>query len=342
MTDHNAHQTSNHEQSERLNKTMTVNILNEVRQHLLNEHTLENQDLIQHALELDQACSLFSDESSRQMFKQEIAYLSLKHLAPAFAERLSPMSRNQWFAYMQKGRELIQNHSIPYLKIHDQSETISRDSILVETFVVKGYQYQDKIKIEPNEVFIDCGAYIGDTAIWAYQNQAAKVYSLEPCPMIWQTLQTNLAENNLPTDYYPLAVGKENAKLHFVFCEQNIAGAKLVSDAELPKIQEEIAHLPNYKFQIVDVNCVKLDDWFTQLNISPTYIKMDIEGGELDALIGCQETIKKLKPKLAICLYHKRQDMWQIPLYIHSLVPEYKFYCHKNLINSDFVMFATI
>lgn len=313
MTAQSAHNSQNTEQLELLNKTMTVHILNEVRQHLLNEYTQNNQDLIQHAFELDQACSLFSDEASRQMFKQEIAYLSLKNLAPAFAERLSPMSRNQWIAYMQKGQELIQNHSIPYLKIHDQAETISRDSILVETFVVKGYQYQDLVKIEPGEVFIDCGAYIGDTAIWAYQNQAAKVYSLEPCPMIWPTLQANLADNNLPTDYYPLAVGKENAKLHFVFCEQNIAGAKLVSDAELPKIKAEIAHLPNYKFQIIDVDCVKLDDWFSKLNISPTYIKMDIEGGELDALMGCKDTIKKLKPKLAICLYHKRQDMWQDP-----------------------------
>ena len=55
-------------------------------------------------------------------------------------------------------------------------------------------------------------------------------------------------------------------------------------------------------------------------------IKMDIEGAELDALYGAKNTIRKYKPLLAICVYHKREDMLTIPQYIKSIVPEYRFF----------------
>lgn len=57
-----------------------------------------------------------------------------------------------------------------------------------------------------------------------------------------------------------------------------------------------------------------------------TFIKMDIEGTELASLKGAAKTIRKYKPKLAICIYHKKEDLWEIQDYISRLVPEYKFY----------------
>uniref|UniRef100_UPI0025DD2048 FkbM family methyltransferase n=1 Tax=uncultured Succinivibrio sp. TaxID=540749 RepID=UPI0025DD2048 len=70
------------------------------------------------------------------------------------------------------------------------------------------------------------------------------------------------------------------------------------------------------------VKIVKLDDYFSE---SPTLIKMDIEGAELDSLKGASEIISKLKPKLAICIYHLPLDFYEIPKYLKALVPEYKF-----------------
>ena len=64
-----------------------------------------------------------------------------------------------------------------------------------------------------------------------------------------------------------------------------------------------------------------------------TFIKMDIEGAEPQALRGACNTIREQKPKLAICVYHDFRHLWEIPLYIKSLMPEYKIYLrhHTNL-----------
>jgi hypothetical protein len=65
------------------------------------------------------------------------------------------------------------------------------------------------------------------------------------------------------------------------------------------------------------VPCIKLDT----LKLSPTYIKMDIEGAEPEALWGARETLRRYKPVLAVCAYHADPHLWEIPLLLHLLVP---------------------
>ena len=71
------------------------------------------------------------------------------------------------------------------------------------------------------------------------------------------------------------------------------------------------------------IDVYKLD---TMINEEVTYIKMDIEGSEKEALIGAKTILLKYKPKLAICIYHRVEDLWKIPLLIKSLNPAYKIY----------------
>jgi hypothetical protein len=74
------------------------------------------------------------------------------------------------------------------------------------------------------------------------------------------------------------------------------------------------------------------------------FIKMDIEGSELEALKGAKNTIKNQKPRLAISVYHKPEDIFEIPLYLKELVPAYKFYLrHDCLVNlTETVLYAML
>ncbi|MGN0914862.1 MAG: FkbM family methyltransferase, partial [Succinivibrio sp.] len=75
----------------------------------------------------------------------------------------------------------------------------------------------------------------------------------------------------------------------------------------------------------VDLDLIKFFIWETRVDYKPTLIKMDIEGAELDSLKGASDIIRKYKPKLAICIYHMPLDFYEIPVFLKSLVPEYRF-----------------
>lgn len=60
-----------------------------------------------------------------------------------------------------------------------------------------------------------------------------------------------------------------------------------------------------------------------------TFIKMDIEGAELEALKGAENIIRRDRPKLAICVYHKGEDIVSIPEYLLTVNPSYRFYLRQ-------------
>jgi hypothetical protein len=87
---------------------------------------------------------------------------------------------------------------------------------------------------------------------------------------------------------------------------------------------------------------ITLDEWCRKNSVKPDFIKMDLEGMEIAALKGAQNIIKEFKPRLAVCLYHRLQDMWEIPILLKRIEPKYKFYCRKNSPYVEFVLYASI
>ena len=74
-----------------------------------------------------------------------------------------------------------------------------------------------------------------------------------------------------------------------------------------------------------------------------SFIKMDIEGAERGALRGAEQLIRRYRPDLAICVYHSISDLFEIPLYIHSIVPEYRLYLrHHTPVFCETVCYAVI
>jgi hypothetical protein len=72
-----------------------------------------------------------------------------------------------------------------------------------------------------------------------------------------------------------------------------------------------------------------------------TFIKMDIEGAELNAIHGCVSVITQHKPKLAISVYHKKEDIYIIPILLKQFLPSYRFYLrHYTDTAADTVLYA--
>ena len=63
------------------------------------------------------------------------------------------------------------------------------------------------------------------------------------------------------------------------------------------------------------------------------FIKMDIEGSELNALKGAKKTLERCKPALAVSVYHKKEDLITIPQFLKKIYPDAKFYLRKYLFN---------
>ena len=87
---------------------------------------------------------------------------------------------------------------------------------------------------------------------------------------------------------------------------------------------------------------VTIDETLTSLGLDRVdFIKMDIEGAELDALKGAEASIRNHRPKLAISLYHKPDDFDTIPRYLASLDLGYRFYLdHHTIYQNETVLFG--
>lgn len=301
-----------------------------------------NQDLISHNQDIIQILSLLGDEDSRQQYNQELAYLALSRVNGALAKIISPFSPARMDEIAKQLPGLMNQPDFPTFQVH-ASEVGFLTTMVATTFLIEQYRYKDLLKVEPGEVFIDCGACFGDTALWAYKNGAAKVYSFEPGNTNLEILKLNLQNNHHDVNLIvPAAVGEENTTITF-FSGVGVAGAAHQADeAKVKEIYDNTENEEQAKKFIQKVPSVKLDDWFAENNVEPTFIKMDVEGAEIGALKGAAETIKRLKPKLTLCLYHNVKDMWEIPLLVHSLVPEYKLYCRKNQVRNEFILYAVV
>lgn len=310
----------------------------------LKEHFRKaNAQIFEHNAQIKQVYELLCDEPSRQQYLQELAFLAARNINPEFANTISPFSEEEAQSYVPRLKEFMSSPEFPVFQVH-ASEVGYMHTMIATTFLIEQYRYHDIFDVAPGEIFIDCGACFGDTAIWAYRKGASKVYSFEPGASNLEILKLNIQGNGYDQNLiFPLAVGESTTTLDF-FSGLGVAGAACTADEQKIKDVYEQANNNQELAQqyLQKVQCVKLDDWFAEHKIEPTFIKLDVEGAEAGAIKGAAETIKRLKPKMAICLYHKVEDMWELPLLVHSIVPEYKFYCKKNQVRNEFILYALV
>lgn len=163
------------------------------------------------------------------------------------------------------------------------------------------------------EVFIDGGAYTGDTIEefidWTKGNYK-HIYSFEPQKDKAEQIKKNLWKYNGKVSFFDKGLWSCETKLSFQDGDTEFSG-KIVD------------HIDNNNY----IETVALDETVKE---KVTFIKMDIEGAEVEAIKGAKDIILRDKPKLAICIYHKPSDLYEIPRLIHEMVPEYKLYMRHS------------
>ena len=177
---------------------------------------------------------------------------------------------------------------------------------------------------------IDAGACYGDTTLDFADRVGAsgKVYSFEFDPQNLKVLEKNLGLNGSLSSRIintPKALWSESyQKLPYTSAGP---GSSLFSRAEASAFAETIS----------------IDDFVEQQKISKIdLIKMDIEGSEKNALMGAVKTIRAFRPKLAISIYHLKDDFIRIPQFLNDLKLGYTFFMdHFTIHNEETVLFAT-
>lgn len=190
-------------------------------------------------------------------------------------------------------------------------------------------QYFDLEELKPqeNEVFVDCGAFDGDSAFafmkWC-NNHYKHIYCFEPDKKNYVLCKQNLSEE----------ISKEKCT---VFNKGTWSSNTELSFSDTADVA---SHICDDGIQRIAVEALD-QELLVKRNEKVTFIKMDIEGAELETLKGASRLIAEQKPKLAICVYHKPEDIFTIPEYLRALNPDYKFYLrHYTFAEWDTVLYA--
>lgn len=207
-----------------------------------------------------------------------------------------------------------------YLKWINMGKTLSSSLFRYED---KQYFVDDVKFAKGYNRFIDCGAYIGDTAEELKKNKGLinAIACFEADINNYNILVNNVGKNRVAQEEILIPCGVWNDQTILRFNTNNNSSCISENGDEL-------------------VTAVSIDKCLP--DFAPTFIKMDIEGAEEEALIGARKTIEKYKPDLAICVYHKIDHMWRIIDYINGIVNGYKFYmrCH-HCSGMETVLYAT-
>lgn len=204
-----------------------------------------------------------------------------------------------------------------------QYRVTGKAQYLTECAVYPQYFRKEIYELGENEIYVDAGAAQGDSILNFIQyvnGKYEKIYAFEAKKSYRAGMKELFSDEKV--EIIPMGLHEKPGKLFFV---ENQHGSML-SDTAVSSNEIEVT---------------SLDDSIVG---RVSFIKMDIEGSEIPALKGGRRLIRENKPKLAICVYHLEADLWEIPLLIKQLVPEYKIYMRQHYEEMDWetVCYATL
>lgn len=244
---------------------------------------------------------------------------------------------------------VVKTHACEVLSVYDsledsRSRTIYYELIkirvlgnVVPEHIVDGNQYffMDFGNASPKEVFVDCGAYVGDSFeryLWNRAGVFNKAMLFEPDKKNIKAIEKRLnrlkEEWNISDDkvlIYPYGIGDSDS---VSYLEKNESLNGLSSKLVTGNINDT-----------EEIRVVSLDSFLEDQDT--LFIKADIESYEYKMILGLKKTIQKKKPKLAVCIYHNSVDFYSIPLLLKELNPDYRFSVRHYTSNfSETVLYA--
>ncbi|TLT08737.1 FkbM family methyltransferase [Aliarcobacter thereius] len=290
--------------------------------------------------DFEKAKQLFDNDESKELFDILILFKSLGHRYiklpmnnQSYQDFIKRVNTNPLNASIveEKFKPMAHKYINKY-KLNDFGlELFTTDGFLINFLYNKQYSYKNsdiEIKILENDVVLDCGSCWGDNALY-FAKEVGKnghIVAFEFDDNNLEIFNKNLEINHDIKNITIIKNALDNSvdkELNFI---SNNGGTRISDKGENP------------------VKTTTIDKIFADLNLKRVdFIKMDIEGFELQALEGAINTIKEFKPKLAISLYHKYKDFIEIPFWIKSNFPDYKIYLdHHTIHGEETVLYATI
>lgn len=183
-------------------------------------------------------------------------------------------------------------------------------------------------KLQDDETIIYAGVFDGKHIEKALSNnENIKFHGFEPNEIMYNKLKEKFAGKD-NVFLYPYALN--NKKEVLSFDPTALLGAMVVRDDKKGGVRVS-SELTNVNSSAIDI----------EISDKIDMIALDIEGFEIEALEGGQETIKRDKPKLGICVYHRINHYVDIPLLIKKMNPAYKLYFrHHSVVSTESVIYG--
>jgi FkbM family methyltransferase len=286
---------------------------------------------------LFEAYRLWHDDASRELFVKLLLFRALGH------ERIKLPSNNAAFweakrhvEELPSTRSAIANLSgadqLRHFELSIDSYDFRIDCLPANvffTFMRRQYHLRrSAVEVRPSEGdhVIDAGACFGDTAIdFAHAvGPRGRVHSFEAVATHLQVTRHNIDQNTDLSNVvlHPMALSDRS-------CHGEVAETGL--DPGFSVANKCFAVPRRCIDDLVDTGDIEQVD----------LIKMDIEGHELSALRGAEQSLRRFRPRLAISLYHRWDDYFRIPIHIDRLCLGYRFYLENYTISdAETVMYC--
>lgn len=199
-------------------------------------------------------------------------------------------------------------------------EFCDKDNLLVMfSHIVgrNGTQYFDYFSAKDNEIFLDAGSLDGATSnkfIEWCEGGFEYIYAFEPNPTMIENCMNNFRQYENKAEVFNIALWDKKEQLLF-FNESSRWDARVSADGSV----------------VVDGDTI--DNILQGKRI--TFIKLDVEGAELNVLKGAKHTIILNRPRMAISVYHNENDLFDIMKYLISLNLDYEYAIRHY--HSDFI-----